>query len=378
MLKRIFTHRNYFILLTGLLALTLFFLPSAYAQTQSKNSAPTEKKYEAIVTKIIEPFQKVEAEIREGEMGQRKVVADLSGIAVSNQDQKIKVGDKILISQIKNVDGSEQFYVYDFVRRNSLYILAAAFLMAVIIVGGVNGLGSFLGLIISFFVLLKYIIPQIAAGASPVIVAVSGSFIILIFTLYLAHGLSRRTSAAVLGTFISLIITSILASVFVSLARLSGFNSEEAGYLSMFPGMQINLRGILLAGMIIGALGVLDDITISQAASVFELKRANKTLNVKELYKRGLRIGREHIASLVNTLVLAYAGASLPLLLLFSLNGGEPLNLLLNSEMIATEIVRTLVGSIGLVSAVPITTAIAAVFSCYPFSSAAVPRGGRR
>lgn len=366
--------RNTTLLLIGLIFALVFFVPKVFGQSQT-NNIPKEEKYEAVVTKIIEdkeveitggatqPFQKVEAEITEGKLESKKVIAELGGLVVTNNDQKVKTGDKIIITYIKNVDGSERFYVADFIRRDSLYILAIAFLIAVVAVGGVRGLSSFIGLIISFIVLLKYIIPQIAGGGDPVIVAVSGSFIILIASLYPAHGISRRTTSAVLGTFLSLIITAILAYIFVSLTKLSGFSSEEAAYLSMFPGMQINLRGILLAGMIIGALGVLDDITISQAACVFELKRANKNLNFKELYLRGLRIGREHIASLVNTLVLAYAGASLPLLLLFSISGGEPLNVLLNREMIATEIVRALVGSLGLVSAVPITTAIAAAFS---------------
>lgn len=325
-----------------------------FAQIQTP---PPEERHEAKVLRIVEEGQ-VEAQVLEGSLKDKKVVTQKGGIIPT-------VGDKISITHIKNIDGSEQFYVADFIRLNSIYFLAIAFLIAVIVVGGIKGLSSFIGLIISFIVLIKYIIPKIVAGADPVFVAVSGSLMIMIATLYLAHGLSRRTTAAVLGTFFSLIITAVLASVFVSLSKLSGMASEQASFLSMFPGMQVNLKGILLGGIIIGALGVLDDITISQSACVFELKDANKSLGVKELWIRGLRIGREHIASLVNTLVLAYAGASLPLLLLFTLNGGEPLNVLLNREMIATEIVRTLVGSIGLVAAVPITTAIAAFMSNY-------------
>ena len=340
---------------TILILITLFALFSGrgvLAQTQ-------EERYEAVVTQILEEKQ-VEVQITDGVIKGKKVIAQPGGMGAANDNQKLKVADKIIVDHVKNVDGSDQYYVTDFVRRDALFLLATAFFLAIIIVGGLKGLGAFVGLIISFVVLLKYIIPQITAGGDSVSAAVTGSFVILFATLYLAHGVSRRTTAAVLGTFLSLIITAILASIFVDLARLTGFSSEEASYLSMFPGMQINLRGVLLGGMIIGALGVLDDITISQAACIFELKEANKNLSFKELYVRGLRIGKEHIASLVNTLVLAYAGISLPLLLLFTLNGGEPVNMLLNREMIATEIVRTLVGSLGLVAAVPITTIIAA------------------
>lgn len=351
-----------FLLFLSFLAFFALFHPLPVS-AQTLKPPPPEERHEAVVTKILEEGRSIEAQILKGPMKSQKVTAQMDGIILSGNDQKVKVGDKISVSHIRNIDGSEQFFVADFIRINSLYFLGIAFLVAVIAVGGFRGLTSFIGLIISFLVLLKYIVPKIAAGEDPVFISVTGAFMILVATLYLAHGFSRRTSAAVLGTFLSLILTAVLASVFVSLSKLSGFASEEASFLSMFPGMQVNLKGILLGGIIIGSLGVLDDITISQSALIFELKSANKDLNFKELWVRGLRVGREHIASLVNTLALAYAGASLPLLLLFTLNGGEPLNVLLNREMIATEIVRTLVGSLGLIAAVPITTAIAAVFA---------------
>lgn len=357
-----------------LIFLFLVLPKTAFAQMPAV-TPPPEERHEAKVLRIVEegttdlgagatqPYQKVEAQILNGVMKDQKVTAQMGGLVLTNDDQKVKAGDKISVAHIRKIDGTEDFYVADFIRVNSLYFLAIAFLIAVVAVGGLRGLTSFIGLVISFFVLLKYIVPRIAAGENPVFISITGSLIIMLFSLYLAHGISRRTSAAVLGTFLSLTLTAFLASLFVSLSKLSGFSSEEATFLSMFPGMQVNLKGILLGGIIIGSLGVLDDITISQSAAVFELKDANKSLKFKDLWARGLRIGREHIASLVNTLVLAYAGASLPLLLLFSLNGGEPLNVLLNREMIATEIVRTLVGSLGLVAAVPITTAIAAAFT---------------
>ncbi|MEK7597278.1 MAG: YibE/F family protein [Patescibacteria group bacterium] len=337
--------------------------------------AASQQNYEGVVTKILEdktievspgvnqPYQKAEVEITNHDLKGKKVVAELGGMVVTNENLKAKPGDNVMITQIKKVDGSEQFFISDFVRRDSLYFLAIIFFILVIIVGGIRGFTSFIGLTISFAVLIKYIIPQIVGGANPVFIAISGSFIILITTLYLAHGISKKTTAAVLGTIISLIITGLLAWVFVNVSRLSGFGSEEASFLSMLPGVKVNLQGILLAGIIIGSLGVLDDITVSQAACVFELHQANKNLTWKDLYKSGQRIGQDHIASLVNTLVLAYVGVSLPLLLLFAFSGGEPASVLLNREMIANEIVRTLVGSIGLVTAVPITTAIAASFS---------------
>ena len=358
-----------------LIILTLAFLTKQVKAQNQSTPQPSEQKHEGVVIRVIEnkqmeispgvkqPYQKVEVEIANHDLKGKKVIAELGGLVVTNENLKVKAGDRIMVTHLKKIDGSEQFFISDFIRRNSLYFLAIAFVLSVIIVGGIRGFTSFIGLVISFFVLIKYIIPQIVAGANPVFIAISGSFVILFTTLYLAHGISKKTTAAVIGTIISLMITGILAWFFVNLLRLSGFGSEEASFLSMLPGVRVNLQGILLAGIIIGALGVLDDITVSQSACVFELSEANKDLTWKQLYKRGLNIGQDHIASLVNTLVLAYAGASLPLLLLFAYSGGEPISTLINREMIANEIVRTLVGSLGLVSAVPITTAIAASFS---------------
>ncbi len=312
---------------------------------------------------IVQPMQVVEVQITKGKEMGKKVFAEMGGLTVSNDKQKVRIGDRVFVSYTQSTEGEDKYFISDFNRTRPLLTLGLVFLAAVVTVGKIRGLRAFLGLIISLATLLKFIIPQIVSGASPIKTAIMGSVFILTTTLYLAHGINLKTTAAVAGTFISLVITGILTYAFVNFARLSGFGSEEAGFLSLLPGIQINLQGILMAGIIIGALGVLDDITISQSACVFELHEANKNLSWSELYKRGLRIGQDHIASLVNTLVLAYAGASLPLLLLFTLSGGEPVSQLINREMIANEIVRTLVGSLGLVAAVPITTMLAAILS---------------
>lgn len=350
------------------------FSQKVYAQNQ-RPIKMSEQKYEGSVTRILEdkqvkvsegvfqPYQKLEVRISNGTLKKKKVIAELGGLMISNNNLKAKTGDKVVVNQFKKADNSYQYVVSDFVRRTPLSILALVFFLAVIIVGKWRGFTSFIGLLISFIVLIQFIIPQIIAGANPIFIAVSGSLIIILTTLYLAHGINKKTTAALLGTIISLTITAFLAYFFVNFLKLSGFGNEEASFLSMTPGIKINLQGIFLAGIIIGALGVLDDITVSQSAVVFELAETDKNLTFKELYKKGLKIGQDHIASLVNTLVLAYAGASLPLFLLFAISGGEPISGLINREIIASEIVRTLVGSIGLISAVPITTVIAVSFS---------------
>jgi uncharacterized membrane protein len=238
--------------------------------------------------------------------------------------------------------------------------LLAIFVTTAILIGGWQGLTSLLGMVVSFGVIFMFILPQIALGKDPVGVVVIGSLAIIPATFLLSHGVNKKTGIAILGTLISLVITGFFAHFFVNTAKLTGFASEEAGFLQVYnPGL-INMKGLLLAGIIIGLLGVLDDITISQAAIVAELKATDTKLAIGDLYKKAMRIGKDHIASMINTLVLVYTGAALPLLLLF-INNPHSFLEVINYEIIADEVVRTLVGSIGLMLAVPITTIIACI-----------------
>jgi len=214
----------------------------------------------------------------------------------------------------------------------------------------------------SLLVIIRFIIPGILAGYDPVLISVIGAFVIMLPTLYLAHGINHKTTVALAGTAFSLALTAALASLCIVIAKLSGTASEEAAVLRSLSEGRINAEGLLLAGIIIGALGVLDDVTVGQASTVFELRRANPRLGITELYRRGMNVGRDHIASTVNTLILAYAGAALPLLIVLA-NQPEPVGTLINREFLATEIVRALVGSIGIVAAVPATTVLAALFA---------------
>lgn len=185
----------------------------------------------------------------------------------------------------------------------------------------------------------------------------------MVSTMYLAHGFSRKTTLSILSTFISLCITGILAVVSVQLAHLTGLGTEDANALKFGPTGSINPKGLLLGGIIIGTLGVLDDVTTGLTASIYELTKVDKKLPFRSLFRSGLEVGKEHIVSLVNTLVLAYAGAALPVFLILVLNPNHvPLWVILNSELIMEEVVRTIAGSIGLVSAVPITAFLASKF----------------
>lgn len=271
----------------------------------------------------------------------------------------ITEGDRITLARFPDAPPGMQYQFVDFQRSRPLVLLALLFALVVIVTSRWRGLTALIGLALSVLVLVKFMLPAILAGENPLAVAIAGSAAIMFMALYLAHGFSASTTTAVLGTLASLALTALLAGLFVSAATFTGLSSEEAGFLQV-SAAQINLEGLLLGGIIVGALGVLDDVTVTQASAVWELRAANPGMSARSLYRSALRIGRDHIASTVNTLVLAYAGASLPLLLIFNLSD-RPLADILTTEVIAEEIVRTLVGSIGLVASVPITTVLAAL-----------------
>jgi uncharacterized membrane protein len=273
--------------------------------------------------------------------------------------RKLREGDKILLGESPGAPPELRYYFADYQRDSPLLWLGLIFAGVVVALSRWRGLAALAGLALSLVVLLMFVIPAILEGASPLAVSIVGSAAIMFVALYLAHGLNARTTTAVLGTLISLGLTGLLALLFVAASRFTGLASEEATFLQV-TAEQVNLEGLILGGIIIGTLGVLDDVTVTQASAVWELHIANPSYRVRDLYRSAVRIGRDHIASTVNTLVLAYAGASLPLLIVFSLSA-RPFGDLLTTEVVAEEIVRTLVGSIGLVASVPITTLLTAV-----------------
>jgi uncharacterized membrane protein len=268
-------------------------------------------------------------------------------------------GDKIIIGKNYPPDAPSAYYIYDKYRLNSALLLGIIFLICTTLFAGYRGLSSFLGLVLTMTILFFITIPSILSGKSPLLICSISSILIATLSIIVAHGKNRRTILAVLSTSILVCLAILFSLLTVWLLRLSGLGTEEAYYLQMVPNMSIDIRGLLLGGILLGVLGVLDDITTAQAAVVEEIHRANTALNMKELYARGVSVGKEHITSLVNTLVLAYTGASFPLLLLFFVYP-RPWWTVLNSDIVMEEIARTFVGSIILVLAVPITTALAA------------------
>jgi uncharacterized membrane protein len=311
-------------------------------------------------TKKFQFYQRLEILITKGSLKGKKIVVENGNLPVVNY-QRYQIGDQVVINYSKDFSGKESFYITDFIRRQALLVLFFIFILITVLIAGWQGVASLLGMGVSFLVIFKFILPKIYIGWDPVQTAILGSLIIVPFTFLLSHGINKKTLIAMLGTIIALIITGIFANIFVEAARLTGFAAEEANFLQVYLGDQINIKGLLLAGIIIGVLGILDDITISQSAIVNELKKTNPKLSRLDVYKKAMAVGKDHIASTVNTLVLVYTGAALPLMLLFVAAPRSFLEIV-NYEMIAEEVIRTLVASIGLITAVPITTFFASVF----------------
>lgn len=287
--------------------------------------------------------------------------------------QRLKPGDQVVLTLTANPETEVSHVISDVYRLPALSWLGLGFLTLVVVIGKWRGLASMIGLALSLAVLFRYVLPGILAGESPLWLSISGAGVISAVTMYLSHGFNRKSHIALGSLLVTLLGVIGLSVVSVQIAHLVGLGSEEAAFLQYGDHAAINLQGLLLGGMVLGALGVLDDIVVSQVSVVQQLKRANPKLAFDQLFARSLEVGKDHVASLVNTLALAYAGANLPLFLLFYQSSEIPWWVILNNELIAEEVVRTLVGSIGLVLAVPITS-LAASFIFNRLSPAAVKK----
>ncbi len=348
-----------------------FFSPIERVQTEAGFGSGTVR---AEVTSVIEEgeitlgenppqlYQVLRVKPLDGEYAGIEFEIDNGRRQVRYDDIHLAPGDELLIAITVAPDGTLNAYFVDYVRSRMLLILLGLFVVAILALAGRKGAGSLLGLAFSLLVVIGYIIPHILDGEDPVRVSIIGAAILLSLTLYLTYGWNLKTHAAVLSMLGALIITGTLAWFFVVATKLTGSGDENALFLVQMANASINLRGLLLGGMIVGALGVLDDLVITQASAVFELHDANPDLNLLSLYGRAANIGQDHVAATVNTLVMAYAGSALPMLLVFSMSKGN-FAYLVNFSFVAEEVVRTLIGSLGLIAAVPITTIIAAYFA---------------
>ena len=311
------------------------------------------------VVGVARSTQDVELRILSGE-DEGRIITMENSILNNRDDMRLQEGETIVVQRLVKSSGEVDFLMREKYRLPSLLILTLFFFVLGVLLGGRIGFTSILGLVTCIAILVFFVVPKIITGSNPLIISLIGSVLIACSSLYLAHGLNRRTTIALVSTIITLSLSTLLAMAFVHFGRLFGMGTEESVFLQIGVLEHVNLRGLLLGGIVIGALGVLDDITTGQTAAIDELSKANHKLGFRELYASGTSIGREHIAALINTLALAYVGASLPILLLFSINAEMPWWVIINSEFVAEEIVRTLVGSSTLLLAVPISTWIAA------------------
>jgi uncharacterized membrane protein len=345
-----------------------FFQPPQF-QNGSANATLGSQTALAHVTQIVDEgqivlngksqlYQVMSVDVMEGDYTGMSFQIDYGKRQLRNDNFRFVPGDEIYVMIDKAPNNQLDAYYVDYVRSTPMTILLIAFVLSILIMGRLKGFGSLVALAISMFMIVEYVIPHILAGEDPVKVSLIGSVILLGLTLYLTYGWNLKTHASVLSMMLSLLLTGGLSVLFVFLTRLTGYGDENTLYLMQMSSIQIDPRGLLLGGMIIGALGVLDDLVTSQSAAVVEIHDANPALGFKTTFQKAMRIGQDHVAATVNTLVLAYTGASLPLLLIFTLGNGS-YSYFINSEFLAEEIVRTLVGSLGLIAAVPISTLIA-------------------
>lgn len=358
--------------LRGIAAVILVCVSAAPTYAAISPVAPADTHHRARVTEILEegvrdtngmsvPYQTVLVRFTGGALSGREVTVQHGSVFTIRKDQFVRPGQYVVVLQTTDEEGAPAFQIIDTYRLDTLLPFLAVFIVLVLLLSRWRGLGAIAGMAISLLVIAGFIVPQILAGGDPLLISITGGIIIMITTIYLAHGFSVQTTLALIATSITLILTGLMSVWLVNVLNLSGLGSEDAYSLKLSQFGNINFRGLLMGGILIGALGVLDDVTTGLAAAVFELHRTDPKLTLGKLMRSGMRIGQEHVSSLVNTLVLAYAGVSLPLFIILITNpNGYPLWSILNSEMMMEEIIRTLAGSFGLLFAVPLTTYLTA------------------
>lgn len=307
-----------------------------------------------------QPFQCATAVVEvldgegKGDFQQIELSADIVAAGVEK-------GDTFVLTRDAGADGGATYTFFDYARGTPIVVLAIMFAVVVGLVARLRGLAALLGLAFAFFILFRFVLPGLLSEAPPTLVSLVGSSAIMFVVVYLAHGFSARTTTALVGTLFGLTLVAVMGSVAVSVARLAGLTSEQTIQLQAVD-PTLNFSGLVLAGVVVAGLGVLDDVTITQASAIWRLNEVSPDLTWRELYRRGMFVGRDHMASTLCTIVFAYAGAALPLLLLFELYS-RPVTVSLVSSAVAEEVIRTLVGAIALVLAVPLTTAVGAFFA---------------
>jgi uncharacterized membrane protein len=338
-----------------IILLVILFIPTiASASTTTEKNKPN-KQVSAEITEVAEKYYKAE-----NDEGKKFIIDRNTQYKLAGQVHK---GDSVILKEVTQ-NGTTNYIISSFDRTNSILLLFALFLVVLLLVNGKRGLKSMINLAVTYCVILLAIIPLILQGYSPVLVAVIGGILAMGWNIYFTHGFTNKSHATIIGIAGSLAIVGILGWIFIQTTSLSGSIEQGSNILSAVGYDHINFRGLLLAAVLIGALGVLDDLVISQVSLVEELKNKKPDLSKSELFKSAMKVGHDHTSAIVNTLVLAYTSASFPLVILFSV-GVRPFNSLtntLNNETVATELVRMLVGGIGILLSMPMATLVAIYF----------------
>jgi uncharacterized membrane protein len=359
---------------TLLLVIPLLLLLLISSKTFAQNlQAPKEEYFKAHAISIVEQGQKDEqgfksyyqilkVKIEDGSQKGTTLTADNGDQSQITKDQFVSNGQEIIIDKVTNPNDVVSYSVYDTYRLNNLLIFLIIFCFAVVLIAGLKGFGSLLGMIVSLGIILLFIIPQILQGNDPLTITLIGATVIILITTYLAHGISQKTTVALVSTLISIFLTAGLAILAVWFTNISGIGNDDASILQIGATSVINLKGLFLSGLIITTLGALNDVTTTQAMTILELKKADPKLKFVALFEKGFAVGKEHIASLVNTLILAYVGSAFAVFIFFVLNPVKvPSWVILNNEIVADEVVKILGGSIGLLLSVPIVTFLASL-----------------
>ena len=310
----------------------------------------------------MQTYQVLEIQVLEGHYHMSRLLLEVGKSQLLPNDYLLSPGEIVLVNVGENqADGRMVAFFVDFVRENAIFLLFVFFAIVVLLIGGWTGLRSLFGSLVGLLIIILLVIPGILKGGNPLEISIIGSAIFLCLSFYITYGWKSMTHAAVLGMAIALLLTALFSTIAVRLTRLSGFGDENMMFLIQQSNQVLDIRGILLAGIIIGSLGVLDDLVVGQSSAVFQLSASNSELSITDLFHRAMVIGRDHVSASVNTLLLAYAGQSLPMLLLFrvtNVNYGQALNV----GYIAEEIVRALAGTTGLFLALPIATLLACLW----------------
>lgn len=360
-----------------LIVISLFAFSAGFTHAQGapQLQAPKQEFFKANVIEIVDQgektiqgyknyFQTLRIQIIDGTEKGKYTIIENGQDAQITKDQLVSKNQEIVVSKTSYL-GKSTYAIYDYYRLNQLLLTIIIFFIAVVIIAGIKGIGSILGMIVSISIIVGYILPNIIKGQDPLTITLIGSVGILTITTYLAHGISKKTTIALVSTLFSLFLTAAFAIIAINFNKITGLGNEDAFSLQIGPTSIINIKGLFLSGIIIASLGALNDITTTQAATIFELKEANPKLKFLNLFEKGLTVGKEHIASLVNTLILAYVGSAFAVFIFLILNPAHlPYWVILNNEIVSDELIKIIAGSMGLLLSVPIVTLLASyIFS---------------